>query len=59
MMSALHDEKPKAKVLSDESEEVLAEEGMDSEAPKSLETLQNEEQEESDKEYQNDTYGNE
>ena len=58
-MSALHDEKPKAKALDGESEEDLAEEGMDSEAPKSLETLQNEEQEESDKEYQNETYANE
>lgn len=58
-MSALHDEKPKAKTVDGESEEDLAEESMDSEAPKSLEALQNEEQEESDKEYQQDTYGNE
>jgi predicted ATP-dependent serine protease len=58
-MSALHDEKPKAKVLDGESEEDLAEEGLDSDAPKSLEALQNEEQEESDQEYQKDTYGNE
>lgn len=59
MMSALHDEKPKAKVISGESEEDLSEETMDADSPKSLQALAEEEQEESDKEYQNDTYGNE
>ena len=58
-MSALHDEKPKARVLAGESEEDLSEETMDADSPKSLQALAEEEQEESDKEYQNDTYGNE
>ncbi len=58
-MSALHDEKPKAKVMAGESEEDLSEETMDADSPKSLQALAEEEQEESDKEYQNDTYGNE
>ena len=58
-MSALHDEKPRAKVISGESEEDLSEETMDADSPKSLQALAEEEQEEPDKEYQNDTYGNE
>ncbi len=58
-MSALHDEKPKAQVLSGEDEDDSTEEGTDADGASSLEALQNEEQEESDKEYQNDTYGNE
>lgn len=58
-MSALHDEKPKAKVMTGESEADLA----DDEAPlaedgsTSLEALAEKEQKESDSDYASDAYG--
>ena len=59
MMSALHDEKPKAKIMAGEGEEDLAEEAVNDDGASSLEDLQSKEREESDNEHQNDTYGNE
>lgn len=59
VMSALHEEKPKAKVLSGESEEDIVEDETAADGSSSLEALQSKEQEESDKEYQNDTFGSE
>lgn len=56
-ISALHDEKPKTKVAVDDDEiidEAVAEDGSSS-----LEALQSKEQDESDKEYAADSYGDE
>ena len=57
-MSALHDEKPKVQVTSGEHEADNAEEETAADGSSSLEALQSKEQEESDKEYQQDTFGN-
>jgi len=57
LMSALHEEKPKAKVESGESDEELTEDSTDADGASSLEALQSKEQEESDQEYQHDAFG--
>ena len=59
LMSALHDEKPKAKVMAGESDADLADETTNEDGATSLEALQKEEAEEADKEYQNDAFGSE
>jgi len=60
-MSALHDEKPKAKVLAGESEDDLSDETVSEseDGSTSLEALADEEEKESQAEYNADTFGDE
>jgi hypothetical protein len=58
-MSSLADETPKVAAKADDDDDNLVDDTFTAERPGSLEALQSEELGESDKEYQQDTYGSE